>query len=47
MLPDNLDAGSIVVEPIRVVEMGPELSINIDGEMDLLIAKFLAERYGL
>ena len=47
MRPDNLNSGSIVAEPIRVVEMPPERSINIDTEIDLLVAELVAERYGL
>ena len=47
MRPDNLNSGSIVVEPIRVVEMPPERSINIDTEIDLLVAELVAEQYGL
>jgi CMP-N,N'-diacetyllegionaminic acid synthase len=41
----NIEAGEIVVPPIRVVEMPPERAANIDTPFDLDFANFVAEHY--
>ncbi len=42
-----LRTGSLVVEPVGYVEMTARESVNIDEEIDLMLAELIAERYGL
>jgi CMP-N-acetylneuraminic acid synthetase len=44
---DFLTAKALVVEPIGYVEMSLIESINIDSEVDLMLAEAVAKRYGL
>jgi len=44
---DFLKARSLVVEPVGYIEMSLVESINIDSEIDLLLAEIVAERHGL
>ena len=44
---DFADTGGLVVEPIGFVEMTGMESINIDEELDLLLAEAVASRFGL
>ncbi|MBE0533503.1 MAG: acylneuraminate cytidylyltransferase family protein [Rhodospirillales bacterium] len=39
--------GTLVVEPVGFVEMTVIESVNIDEEIDLMLAEIIAERYGL
>lgn len=39
---DNVRAGALVVDPIKVVEMPAEDSINIDSPLDLAVAELIA-----
>lgn len=41
---ENIRAGRIVDDPIKVVEMSPEESVNIDTPLDLAVAEICAER---
>lgn len=42
-----LSVGHLVVEPVGFIEMTALESINIDEEIDLMLAELIAERYGL
>lgn len=44
---DFIEAGRLVVEPMGFVEMNGMESINIDEELDLLLAEVVADRFGL
>ena len=44
---DFMANGTLVVEPVGFTEMTAIESINIDEEIDLLLAQLVAERYGL
>jgi CMP-N,N'-diacetyllegionaminic acid synthase len=41
--PEHIKNGHLVVEPVKVVEMNAEASINIDTPLDLRIAELTAE----
>lgn len=41
----NIDAGELVLPPVRVVEMPPERAANIDTPFDLDFANFIAEHH--
>ena len=43
---DNVRRGRLIVDPIRVVEMAQEESVNIDTPLDLCLAELYAERFG-
>lgn len=42
----NIEAGEIIMDPVRIVEMEPERAANIDTPFDLEYANFVAERHG-
>jgi CMP-N-acetylneuraminic acid synthetase len=41
------ETGRLIVEPVRFVEMSAMESINIDEELDLVVAEVVASRFGL
>ena len=44
---DWLETKQLIVEPAGFIEMDNHESINIDTELDLMLAKLVAERYGI
>ena len=44
---DWMKTKQLVVEPVGYVEMDDHESVNIDTELDLMLAKLVAERYGI
>lgn len=42
-----VETGQLVIDPVGFVEMTARESINIDEELDLLLAEVVADRYGL
>lgn len=44
---DFLSAEKLVLEPVGYIEMTPTESINIDDELDLMLAELVAEKHGI
>ena len=44
---ENVRRGRLIVDPIKVVEMEPRESINIDTALDLALAELSVKRFGL
>jgi CMP-N-acetylneuraminic acid synthetase len=44
---DFLSSRTLIVEPVGFTEMSATESINIDGELELMLAELVAQRHGL